>query len=72
MKSPKYFLDADDDLGSRAIGMADARQMTLVNLHAECQVALDRLARGKDGDRVTLVLTRHDMTDEELAARPEE
>ncbi len=72
MKRPVFFLDADDDLGNRAVGMAANRPQAEANLLAEVQGALGRLQSGDDGDRVTLILTRTDMTSDELAALPEE
>lgn len=72
MQIPTFFLDADDDMGNRAIGLATNRPLAESNLLGELQVALDRLEQGNDGDQVRLVLTRVDMTSEDLAAIPEE
>lgn len=72
MKFPIFFLDDDTDTGNRAVGTAADREAAEANLHAEIQGALDRLERGEDGCRVTLVLTRRDMTAEELDSLPEE
>ena len=71
MKIPTFFLDADDDMGNRAIGAATDLAVTIANLTAEFREALDRLERGSDGDVVTLRLSRRDMTPEELAAAEE-
>jgi hypothetical protein len=72
VKTPVFILDADDDMGSHAIGTAASRAVAEANLLGEIQVVLDTLEGGDDGDRVTLVLTRLDMTPEELDALPEE
>lgn len=72
MKIPVFCLDADDDMGSQAIGTAADRSVTEANFLANIQVALDRLIEDGDGSQITFVLTRHDMTDEELEALPEE
>jgi hypothetical protein len=71
-KRPVFFLDADDGLDKRAIGLAANRTTAEANLLAEIQVALDTLEEGADGGAITLVLTRHDMTAAELEASPEE
>ena len=72
MKIPTFCIDADDDIGPRPFGTAANMEVTRANANAEIQVAIDTLANGEDGDRVTLVLTRHDMTSAELDALPEE
>ena len=72
MKFPVFCIDADDDMGSRAIGTAANREAAEANLLGEIQVALDMLMQDGDGSQVTLVLTRHDMTNEELNSLLEE
>ncbi len=71
MKKPIFFIDADDDMGPHAIGMAADRPGAMANLTAKIHVALDRLEEGRDGDVVNLRLSRSDMTDEEVADMPE-
>lgn|GEM_PF-4909591 len=55
-------------MGNRAIGAATDLVVALENLTQELRVALDTLERGRDGDAVTLGLSRRDMTREECAA----
>lgn len=72
MNRPIFFLDADDDMGNRAIGTIVDMASAARNLGAECREALGRLKRGDDGDVINLRLSRCDMSEEELVALPEE
>ena len=72
MKIPVFFLDAGDDMGSQAIGTAADMAVTEANFLPNIQVALDMLTQDGDGSQITFVLTRRDMTSDELAALPEE
>lgn len=72
MKTPRFFIDADDGMGSRLFGEADNLELAKRNLFAELQVALDGLIDRRDGSQVIIVLERIDMTEQEVIALPEE
>ena len=72
MKIPIFFFNTDDNTGTRPIGRAADLATTLENLTAELRALLDELETGRDGDVFHLRLSRHDMTEEELEALPEE
>lgn len=68
MKTPRFFIDADDERGNRLVGEAANMELAKNNAYVELQAALDYLAKGRDGSKVVLVLSRKDMTDKEARA----
>ena len=68
---PQFFIDDESGEGLQLIGSAENLGLTIENLTAYLWVAIETLLEDEDGDQVTLMIRRTDMTAEEVDALPE-
>lgn len=65
-----FFIDDESGEGWQLIGQAGDVPLTVGNIKAYVQVAIDSLLCGRNGETMTLTLRRKDMTEAEVAALP--
>ncbi len=68
--TPQFFID-DDSGPWQLIGSAKNLSLSVENIKAYVQVALEQLLEEKSGDQIALMIGRQDMTEDEVDALPE-